>query len=54
LIGFAVRNSEKYDRARFEPVVNALDKELEGIQREKELIMSEEKIREAIRRQLRE
>jgi hypothetical protein len=50
LIGFAVRNSERYERARFEPVVEAMDRELEGIQREKELMMGEEKIREVIRR----
>jgi len=33
--------------------VNLIDKELVGIQREKELIMSEEKIRETIRNALR-
>ncbi len=31
LIGFAVRNKDKYDRSKFEPVVNIIDKELEGI-----------------------
>ena len=45
-----MRNSERYERARFEPVVEAMDRELEGIQREKELMMGEEKIREVIRR----
>jgi len=54
LISFAVRNRDKYDRARFEPVVKTLDRELEAIQREKELIMSEDKIREAIRRTLKD
>ena len=53
LIGFAVRNRDKYDRTKFEPAVNLIDKELVGIQREKELIMSEEKIRETIRNALR-
>jgi hypothetical protein len=53
LIGFAVRNREKYDRTKFEPAVNLIDKELIGIQREKELMMSEEKIRETIRQALR-
>jgi hypothetical protein len=54
LISFAVRNKERYDRSKFEPVVNIIDKELEGIQKEKEFIMSEEKIREAIRAALRQ
>ena len=31
LISFAVRNRDKYDRTKFEPVVNLIDKELEGI-----------------------
>jgi len=53
LIGFAVRNRDKYDRTKFEPAVNLIDKELVGIQREKELIMSEEKIRETLRNALR-
>jgi|APCry1669190288_1035285.scaffolds.fasta_scaffold78356_3 hypothetical protein len=52
LISFAVRNRNKYDRALFEPAVNMIDLELEGIQKEKELIMSEERIRDAIRRRL--
>ena len=54
LISFAVRNKERYDRSKFEPVVNIIDKELEGIQKEKEFMLSEEKIREAIRTALRD
>ena len=54
LISFAVRNSDRYERSKFEPAVQVIDRELEGIQKEKEFVMSEGKIREAIRKALRE
>lgn len=54
IIGFAVRNKQRYERSKFEGVVNRIDLELEGIQKEKEFIMSEEKIREAIRTKIHE
>jgi hypothetical protein len=49
-----VRNRHRFDRSIFEPAVKMIDFELEGIQKEKEFIMSEERIRKAIRMRLRE
>ena len=54
MISFAVRNRHKYDRSLFDSAVNSIDLELEGIQKEKEFIMSEERLREAIREKIQE
>lgn len=51
-MGFAVRNSHRYDRSKFEKAVNLIDQELEGIQKEKEFMLSEDKIREFLRTQI--
>ena len=51
-MGFAVRNKHRYDRSKFERAVELIDQELEGIQKEKEFMISEGKIRELIRTQI--
>ena len=51
-MGFAVRNKHRYDRSKFEKAVELIDQELEGIQKEKEFMISEDKIRELIRTQI--
>ena len=51
-MGFAVRNKHRYDRSKFERAVLLIDQELEGIQKEKEFMISEDKIRELIRTQI--
>ena len=54
IISFAVRNASRFDRSIFEGAVNKIDLELESIQKEKEFLMSEDKIREMIRQKIRE
>jgi hypothetical protein len=49
LIAFAVRNQSRFPRSLFEATVSKLDEELAGLQREKEFLLSEDRIREAIR-----